>query len=69
MLPKKSPVKMGLLLKWKSALSLSMKKQSQAYQASLSKMDGRVSQISVLEDTVKRLKGELSRKGMYRLAK
>jgi hypothetical protein len=40
-----------------------------AYQASLAKMEGRVSQISVLDDTVKRLKGELARKGMYRLGK
>lgn len=40
-----------------------------SHQSALSKMNGRVSQISVLEDTVKRLKGELARKGMYRLAK
>ena len=44
-------------------------KAAQAYQASLAKMEGRVSQISVLDDTVKRLKGELARKGMYRLGK
>lgn len=40
-----------------------------SHQIALAKMNGRVSQISVLEDTVKRLKGELARKGMYRLAK
>ena len=40
-----------------------------AYQTSLEKMNSRVAQISVLEDTTKRLKNELTRKGIYRISK
>ena len=40
-----------------------------AYQTSLEKMNSRVAQISVLEDTTKRLKNELTRKGIYRISR
>lgn len=40
-----------------------------AHQNALNKMNARVAQVSVLESTVKLLKNELGRKGMYRLAK